>query len=69
MSVDLISGPYFTKLVHLSVLSILSLGPDFIYLCPDLDFITLVRVRILVILSPDLIKAVQNMDEGESGSR
>ena len=67
MSVALISGPYFIKLVHLPVLAILSPGPDFIYLSPCPDFIKLVQVRILSILSPwsgpgvgpDLIKAVR----------
>ena len=39
MSVALISGPYFIRLVHLPVLSILSPSPDFIYLCPGPDFI------------------------------
>ena len=63
MSVVLISGSYFIKLVHLPVLSILSPGPDFIYLSPGPDFIKLVRVQNLSVLSPgpdpDLIKAVR----------
>ena len=61
MSGALIPGPYFIKLVHLPVMSILNPGPDFIYLSPDPDFIKLVRVRILSILSPgpDRIKAVR----------
>ena len=52
MSGALIPGPYFIKLIHLPVLSILNPGPDFIYLSPGPDFIKLVRVRILSILSP-----------------
>ena len=39
MSVALISGPYFIKLVHLPALASLSPGPDFIYLSPGPDFI------------------------------
>ena len=56
MSLTLISGPYFIKLVRLPVLSILSL--DFIYLSPGPDFIKEVRVWMLSILSPgpDLMK-------------
>ena len=49
MSGALIPGPYFIKLVHLPVMSILNPGPDFIYLSPGPDFIKLVRVRILSI--------------------
>ena len=68
MSVALISGPYFSKLVHLSVLSILSQGLEFIYLSPGPDFIKLVRVRILSNLSPgpgrDLITAIQKASPG-----
>ena len=61
MSGALIPGPYFIKLVHLLVMSILNPYPDFIYLSPGPDFIKLVRVRILSILSPgpDCIKAVR----------
>ena len=63
MSVVLISGSYFIKLVHLPVLSILSPGPDFSYLSPGPDFIKLVRVQNLSVLSPGpdpgLIKAVR----------
>ena len=57
MSVALISGPFFFKLVHLLVMSILSPGPD---------FIKLVWVQILSILSPgpDLIKAVRKASLG-----
>ena len=68
-SVALISGPYFIKLVHLPVLSILSSGPDCIYLSLGPDFIKLVRFRILSILSPgpgpDLIKAVWKASPGQ----
>ena len=76
MSGALIPGPYFIKLVHLPVMSILNPGPDFIYSSPGPDFIKLVRVRILSILSPgpDHIKAVRKASPGpnlsicESGS-
>ena len=64
MSGALISGPYFIKLVHLPVLSILSPVPDFIYLSPGPDFIKLVRVRILSILSPDPDMAVRKASPG-----
>ena len=66
MSGALILGPYFIKLVHLPVMSILNLGPDFIYLSPGPEFIKLVRVRILSILSPgpDRIKAVRKASPG-----
>ena len=52
MSGALIPGPYFIKLVHLPVMSILNPGPDFIYLSSGPYFIKLVWVRILSILSP-----------------
>ena len=57
MSLALISGPYFIKLVHLSILN------------PGPDFIKQVRVRILSILSPGPgFGSYQGSPEGESRS-
>ena len=66
MSGALILGPYFIKLVHLPVMSILNPGPDLIYLSPGPDFIKLVRVRILSILTlgPVRIKVVRKASPG-----
>ena len=65
-SPDFRSGPYFINEVRLTVLSILSPGPGFIYLSPDPDIIKLVRARILSILSPspDCIKIVRKASPG-----
>ena len=60
MSVALISGPYFSKLVHLSVLSILSQGLEFIYLSPGPDFIDFE--------SGSGSRSYHGNPEGESGS-
>ena len=65
MSLALISGPYFIKLVRLLVMSILSPGPDSICLSPGPDFIKLVRVRTSILsLGSDLIKAVRKASPG-----
>ena len=67
MSGALISGPYFIKLIHLPVLSILSPVPDFIYLSPGSDFIKLVRVRNFIYFESKS-GSYQGSPEGESGS-
>ena len=60
------SSPYLIKLVCEPMLSILSLGPDFIQLSPGLNFTKLVWVHIISIssLGMDFITAVPIMGPG-----
>ena len=60
MTLALISGPYFINLIHLTVLSLLSPGADFIKLSPGPDFI--------YFETGSRSGSYQSSPEGESGS-